>query len=73
MQKGHIKPIPTKAELIQMYEDKKAQRAADKASKESPSSSQQQHPPEQKWFNRKHYELERNKFLQFVVSKKGEQ
>uniref|UniRef100_A0A1I8NFA0 DUF1279 domain-containing protein n=1 Tax=Musca domestica TaxID=7370 RepID=A0A1I8NFA0_MUSDO len=34
VQAGYIKPMPTKAEIIQMYEDKKAQRAADKATAE---------------------------------------
>ncbi|XP_061397954.1 uncharacterized protein C18orf19 homolog A [Musca vetustissima] len=42
VQAGYIKPMPTKAEIIKMYEDKKAQRAADKA------SAQQEEPHEQK-------------------------
>ncbi|BFG01957.1 uncharacterized protein DMAD_01592 [Drosophila madeirensis] len=33
VQRGHIKPIPTKNELIKMYEDKKATRASAKADK----------------------------------------
>lgn len=35
VQQGYIKPMPSKAQLMQMYEDKKAQRAADKAIKEN--------------------------------------
>ncbi|XP_013107099.2 uncharacterized protein C18orf19 homolog A [Stomoxys calcitrans] len=50
VQQGYIKPMPTKAQFIQMYEDKKAQRAADKASKDnaSTSSNPPQHSQEQK-------------------------
>lgn len=33
VQHGYIKPIPTKNELIKMYEDKKATRASAKADK----------------------------------------
>ncbi|XP_002025328.2 uncharacterized protein C18orf19 homolog A [Drosophila persimilis] len=33
VQRGHIKPIPSKNELIKMYEDKKATRASAKADK----------------------------------------
>lgn len=32
---GYIKPIPSKNEIIQMYEQKKADRAAAKAEKEN--------------------------------------
>ncbi|XP_075158673.1 uncharacterized protein C18orf19 homolog A [Haematobia irritans] len=49
VQQGHIKPMPTKAQFLKMYEDKKAQRAADKASKDKAASSNEpQQPHEQK-------------------------
>ncbi|XP_073829104.1 protein FAM210A-like [Musca autumnalis] len=42
VQAGYIKPMPTKAEILQMYEDKKAQRAADKAQQQEEKSQREQ-------------------------------
>ncbi|XP_030378046.1 uncharacterized protein C18orf19 homolog A [Scaptodrosophila lebanonensis] len=44
VQAGHIKPIPSKSQLLKMYEDKKATRASAKADKaEKDESSQSNH------------------------------
>lgn len=42
VQQGYIKPMPTKAEFVRMYEEQKAHRAAVKAEKEQQQQQNQQ-------------------------------